>query len=102
MSPLLQRQLEFARKMSVLKYWMMSQGMTWKEGRSLCCKECSKPTSLHRQSLAQDLLLFVDGVYQTQTEQYRVIGEKWESLGGSWGGRWNDGNHFSLEWGGKR
>jgi hypothetical protein len=21
----------------------------------------------------------------------------WESIGGSWGGRFNDGNHYSLE-----
>ena len=25
------------------------------------------------------------------------LGEYWESIGGSWGGRFNDGNHYSLE-----
>lgn len=102
MSPLLARQLEFARKLATLEYWMLCEGLTWKVGRGLCCEACSKPTSLHRLSLAEDVLLFVDGVYQTDTESYRVIGEKWESIGGSWGGRWGDGNHLSLSWEGRR
>ena len=102
MSALLQRQLEFARKFSILTYWMLNEGMTWKVGRGLCCELCSKPTSLHRLSLAEDILLFVDGVYQKENEQYRQIGEKWESIGGAWGGQWGDGNHISLEWEGRR
>ncbi|MCW2474669.1 MULTISPECIES: M15 family metallopeptidase [unclassified Symbiopectobacterium] len=56
--------------------------------------------SLHTQRLAVDLNLFVNGVYQTKTEDYLPLGEYWESLGGSWGGRFTsrpDGNHFSLE-----
>ena len=102
MSELLDRQIEFSRKLATLTYWMMCEGIAWKLGRGLCCENCSKPTSLHRLSLAVDLLLFVDGVYQTETEAYRAIGEKWESLGGSWGGRWGDGNHLSLSYGGYR
>lgn len=55
--------------------------------------------SLHTKRLAIDLNLFIDGSYQTSTEAYRPMGEFWESLGGSWGGRFSkpDGNHFSLE-----
>lgn len=53
-------------------------------------------TSLHGDRLAIDLNVFVNGVYQTQTEAYRPLGEKWESLGGTWGGRFGDGNHFSI------
>lgn len=56
--------------------------------------------SLHTQRLAVDLNLFIKGEYQTQTEDYLPLGEYWESLGGSWGGRFKsrpDGNHFSLE-----
>lgn len=54
--------------------------------------------SLHTMRLAIDFNLFVDGVYQTDSEAYRPLGEYWESLGGSWGGRFSkpDGNHFSL------
>lgn len=53
--------------------------------------------SLHSQRLAVDLNLFKDGVYLTQTEDHRPLGEWWESIGGTWGGRFDDGNHYSLE-----
>ena len=52
--------------------------------------------SLHRKRLAIDLNLFRDGDYLTETEDYRELGEWWESIGGTWGGHFNDGNHFSL------
>lgn len=53
--------------------------------------------SLHTQRLAVDFNLFVNGQYQTSTETYKPLGEYWESIGGTWGGRFKDGNHFSLE-----
>lgn len=43
--------------------------------------------SLHTRRLAVDFNLFVNGQYQTRTEDYLPLGEYWESLGGSWGGR---------------
>lgn len=60
--------------------------------------------SLHTQRLAVDLNLFVNGGYQTQSAAYLPLGEFWESIGGSWGGRFKkpDGNHFSLEHDGVR
>lgn len=61
--------------------------------------------SLHTQRLAVDFNLFINGEYKTRTEDYRVLGEYWESIGGSWGGRFKsnpDGNHFSLEHNGVR
>lgn len=53
--------------------------------------------SLHTQRLAVDFNLFKNGVYLTKTTDHQPLGEYWESLGGSWGGRFNDGNHYSLE-----
>lgn len=56
--------------------------------------------SLHTQRLAVDFNLFINGQYQTSTEAYKPVGEYWESIGGTWGGRFKsnpDGNHFSLE-----
>ncbi|MBP1037845.1 M15 family metallopeptidase [Serratia fonticola] len=55
--------------------------------------------SLHTKRLAVDFNLFIDGVYQTDSAKYEPLGVYWESLGGSWGGRFKrpDGNHFSLE-----
>ncbi|EFF5369639.1 M15 family metallopeptidase [Escherichia coli] len=55
--------------------------------------------SLHTLRLAVDFNLFINGEYQTDTDTYRPLGEYWESIGGTWGGRFSraDGNHFSLE-----
>jgi len=56
-------------------------------------------SSFHKKKLAQDLNLFKDGKYLSSTEDHRMLGEKWESMGGTWGGRFakKDGNHYS--WG---
>ncbi|MPS58907.1 MAG: M15 family peptidase [Pseudomonas sp.] len=60
-------------------------------------KSYSSAKSNHKIRLAVDFNLFKDGKYLTATEDYTKLGEYWESLGGCWGGRFNDGNHFSLE-----
>jgi len=62
----------------------------------------SSANSVHKLRLAVDFNLFQDGVYLTSTEDHRPLGEYWESLGGSWGGRFQDGNHYSLEHQGRR
>lgn len=54
-----------------------------------------KKGSWHEKGLAIDLNLFKDGKYLTSTESHRELGELWESLGGTWGGRFKDGNHYS-------
>lgn len=64
--------------------------------------------SLHKQKLAIDLNLFKNQEYLTRTEDHREFGEFWEQLGPiygvktAWGGRFNDGNHYSVEHGGVR
>jgi len=58
--------------------------------------------SLHCKKLAVDINLFKDGTYLEQTEDYRPLGEYWESLGGTWGGRFGDGCHFSIQFEGVR
>lgn len=57
------------------------------------------PKSAHKQRLAVDINLFKDGVFLTATEAHRELGEFWESLGSDhrWGGRFDDGNHYSIE-----
>lgn len=60
------------------------------------------PKSAHKQRLAIDLNLFRDGVYLSATEDHRPLGEWWEAQGGAWGGRFEDGNHYALEFGGIR
>ncbi|EPJ0400761.1 M15 family metallopeptidase [Providencia rettgeri] len=53
--------------------------------------------SLHTQRLAVDFNLFKNGVWLTKSTDHQPLGEYWESIGGTWGGRFNDGNHYSLE-----
>jgi hypothetical protein len=60
------------------------------------------PRSLHRVRLAIDLNLFRDGELLTSTSDHEPLCVYWESIGGSWGGRFDDGNHYSLEHGGIR
>lgn len=52
--------------------------------------------SCHKLRLAIDLNLFKDGVFLQTTEGHKELGEWWESVGGTWGGRFNDANHYSL------
>lgn len=58
--------------------------------------------SLHKQRLAIDLNLFKDGKFLSSTKSHQPIGEVWESMGGTWGGRFNDGNHYSLAHDGRK
>ena len=60
-------------------------------------KSYSSANSLHKSRLAVDFNLFKDGQFLTTTEAHKPLGEYWESMGGTWGGRFNDGNHYSLE-----
>lgn len=60
-------------------------------------KAYGRAHSCHKLRLAIDLNLFKDGKFLQDTESHRPIGEWWESQGGTWGGRFNDGNHYSLE-----
>lgn len=61
----------------------------------------------HNNRLALDLIIHKNGT-QLQDIEYRVIGEKWEAMGGRWGGRFGinreeydakvgwDSGHFEL------
>lgn len=58
--------------------------------------------SVHKLKLAIDLNLFKDGKFCQSTEDHRELGEWWEKQHPDcrWGGRFKDGNHYSLEmWG---
>jgi hypothetical protein len=56
----------------------------------------------HFKRIAVDLNLFKNGVWLTTTEAFRPFGLYWEKLHVlcRWGGRFSDGNHFSIEHGG--
>ena len=54
--------------------------------------------SNHKVRLAIDLNLFKDGEYLTKTSDHKQLGEIWEGMHpeNRWGGRFNDGNHYSM------
>lgn len=64
--------------------------------------------SLHELGLAQDIDLYLNGKYCESTVDHEILGNWWETYGKMyglplvWGGRFKDGNHYSLAWGGKK
>ena len=60
-----------------------------------------RDSSTHKLKLAIDLNLFKDGAWITATGGHRELGEFWEGLHPlcRWGGRFGDGNHYSLKHG---
>ena len=112
MSELLSKQQQFFFMLAALFNKAVELKLPLKVGCFLCNQEGHHSThSLHHDSLAADLpLIWPGGKYGTW-EDYRPLGEYWESLGGSWGGRFDlngdgvakdDANHFSLAYGGRR
>jgi len=65
-------------------------------------------TSLHIERLAIDLMLFENGVYQTNGDRYRPLADLWKAVAPPFGVvpgagiDFNDGNHFSCAWKGRR
>jgi len=65
-------------------------------------KGYGRSQSNHKVRLAIDLNLFKDGDFLQETKDHEPLGLYWESIGGTWGGRFNDGNHYSIEHDGRR
>lgn len=61
----------------------------------------SPSKSCHPLKLAIDLHLFKAGRYLSSTESHRFLGEWWEQRHPlcRWGGRFGDGNHYSMSHG---
>lgn len=108
-----ERQRRFSHLLADQFAWMKAQGMEWTLGDAwrstdvLMCPDCGGDVtyqellvyngrskvrkSEHNNRCAIDLILFVDGKPSLRGQDYRAMGEHWESLGGRWGGR------FGLE-----
>jgi hypothetical protein len=71
-------------------------------GKSGVKQGYGRSESNHKLRLAHDWNLFKDGKYLTSTKAHTPLGEYWESIGGAWGGRFKDGNHYALEHNGRR
>lgn len=115
-----EKQRQFVEARHELDKWMYSTGRyrqrrgdSYRDPRVFgllgTFKGYGHKSSCHKLRLADDIILDVlnedgDWEWATETEQYREVGEKWESLHplAVWGGRFNDGNHFSFEHQGHR
>ena len=93
-----QRQSVFAKEAALLILYAYNRGYEVTLGDCYRDKRCPYgiKKSFHKKRLAIDLNLFKDGRYLTRTEDHKILGEYWESRGGTWGGRFDDGNHY--EW----
>ena len=94
------KQFKFAKMTTLLFQWLINNGYkftigeVWRPGDKRC----------HGNKLAVDINLWIpwNGAiigydYTHKTEDHLPAGEFWESIGGTWGGRFGDGNHYSLE-----
>ena len=95
-------QFKFFELFPLLILFLLSKGYTGQWG-SARARDGHKKDSLHYDSLAVDINLFKDGRYLTKTEDHKELGEFWESLHPDcvWGGRFDDGNHYSFKFNGR-
>lgn len=91
-----QEQSKFMRMLPLLILYAYELGYELTPGDTYPGKFKHKKSGFHPKGLAIDLNLFKDGVYLEETKDHLPLGLFWESIGGSWGGRWEDGNHYSL------
>jgi hypothetical protein len=108
------KQRKFSRLMHELEGFILDSGYEFTKGDAFRDprvfghigekKGYGRANSLHKLKLAQDINLFKDKVYLTDTADHEMFGVFWESLDPdcSWGGRFDDGNHYSLTHNGMR
>jgi hypothetical protein len=105
MGVVLDKQIKFAGLASQLIAKAFEMGFAVTLGDAYRDPRCpyGSDVSLHKERLAIDLNLFKreGGHWRfcTDTESHRPLGEWWESLDPecAWGGRFNDGNHYSIK-----
>ena len=101
MSELGDRRRLFTRCLCYLLSEMLSKGygpMLGKDGLK------HMANSLHYEGLAVDIDLTKNGVYLADTKDHEQFGVFWEGLDPLcvWGGRFKDGNHYSITFGGRK
>ena len=89
-------------------YWQLTRGDAFRDprvhGEFGVKKGYGRAYSLHKLKLAQDWNLYIWDekkgrfVYQRSTKAHKPLGLYWEAMHDlcSWGGWFNDGNHYSL------
>lgn len=92
-----QKQSKFASMVALLILFAYEQGYEITLGDAWA-RDGHKKGSFHYKRLAIDLNLFKNGKYLSSTKAHMELGEFWESIQGTWGGRFKnpDGNHYSY------
>ena len=87
-----------------LKMWMEGYETTPGDAKRPMDAIYGHPRSTHKFQLAKDINLFKDGEYLRETKDHEPFGLWWEQQHElcRWGGRFSDGNHYSLEHNGVR
>lgn len=91
MTLMLKDLLEFADKQG----YQVTLGDAYRDPRAIF--PYSHKKSLHKIRLAIDLNIFKNEKQITDGMQFEDLGLFWEKIGGTWGGRFEDGGHFSIE-----
>ena len=94
-----EKQSKFVLMVAQLIFFALSEGYELSYGDTWAKKGEGRPhskSSKHYNRLAIDLNLYKDGKWLKKTEDHKMLGEFWVSLGGTWGGDWDDGNHYQL------
>lgn len=96
-----EKQRKFTKKIGQLILWAYENGYELTFGDAWAQTGHMKD-SLHYSRLAVDFNLFKDGKWLTKSEAHRPLGKFWESLAEDdfapiWGGRFKDGNHYSVK-----
>lgn len=101
-------QSEFAVNIAEHILWLNNNGYQVTLGDAYRSpEECARlghTQSCHGVRLAVDLNLFKDGIYLTSTDAHEISGLKWEGrhTDACWGGHFNDGNHYSFQYQGRK
>lgn len=108
MSELLNKQKLFMKMLGQLLTWLDANGYevvgeelkrSQEQANANAASGAGIKNSLHLKKLAIDLSIFKQGKFLQEVEEIEPIGIYWESLGGTWGGRFTtrpDADHFSL------
>jgi len=105
-----EKQSVFLLNFAKLIQWVYEQGweltagelLRTPEQQAIYVQEGKSKTSdsKHLIKMAGDLNLFIDGVFQTDGDAYKPLGDYWKSLNTDniWGGDWEfkDNDHFQM------